>query len=67
MRVNNHFTDWSGWADGYGAFTVDASLREVRRQYIMNQRAHHQSIDFCDEYRTLLSDAGIDADIVDIE
>ncbi len=41
MRVNPHFPQWQGWAEKYGAFTVDASLRETRRQYIMNQKRHH--------------------------
>lgn len=62
MRVNAHFPKWKKWADGYGAFTVDASLREVRRKYIMNQREHHASMDFAAEYRKLLDDAGISDD-----
>ena len=27
MRVNPHFPKWEGWSEGYGGFTVDASLR----------------------------------------
>jgi len=62
MRVNDHFPGWSGWADGYGAFTVDASLRETRRLYIMNQKSHHRGIDFIGEYRHLLIEADLPAD-----
>ncbi len=36
MRVNTNFPMWKSWAEGYGAFTVDASLRETRKLYIMN-------------------------------
>lgn len=59
MRVNNHFPNWVCWAKEYGAFTVDASLCEVRRQYIMNQKEHHRYHSFCDEYRFLLDEAGM--------
>jgi len=62
MRVNNHFPDWVRWAEGYGGFTVDASLREVRRRYIMNQRQHHAHVAFTDEYRSLLNEAGFAED-----
>lgn len=60
MRVNSHFPDWKGWAEGYGAFTVDASLREVRMRYIMNQKVHHATHGFVDEYMDMLHDAGIE-------
>ncbi len=60
MRVNSHFPDWMGWAEGYGAFTVDASLREIRLRYIMNQKTHHAAIGFVDEYTHMLHEAGID-------
>ena len=62
MRVNDHFPDWERWADGYAGFTVDTALRETRRRYIMNQREHHSKVGFVDEYRHLLSEAGIDPD-----
>lgn len=58
MRANPHFPQWKRWAEGYGAFTVDASLREVRTAYIMNQKKHHATQDFETEYRSLLTDAG---------
>lgn len=36
MRVNGLFPFWDRWAEGYGGFTVDASLREARKLHIMN-------------------------------
>ncbi len=39
-------------------FTVDASLRETRRQYIMKQKEHHRNLSFADEYRLFLREAG---------
>ena len=62
MRVNPHFPNWQGWAEGYAAFTVDVSLRQVRVEYIMNQKNHHQSISFSDELRNFLIEAGIDVE-----
>lgn len=59
MRINSHFPHWNRWGEGYGAFTVDASLRETRMRYIMNQKLHHQTTDFGDEYAHLISEAGI--------
>lgn len=58
MRVNPHFPNWERWADGYGIFTVDASSRETRRQYIINQPEHHKQFDFKEEYRNFLIEAG---------
>ena len=62
MRVNPHFSKWLGWSEGYGGFTIDASLREARKIYIMNQREHHSRIKFEDEYRNLLNEAGFSSD-----
>ncbi len=60
MRVNPHFSNWKSWAEGYGAFTVDSSLRETRKLYIMNQKQHHRVLSFEDEYSCLLKEAGVE-------
>ena len=62
MKINAHFPNWEGWAEGYGGFTVDSSLRDVRRRYIENQREHHSNIAFEEEYKMLLSESGITID-----
>lgn len=58
MKVNRNFSNWRGWAEGYGAFTIDASLRKKRIEYIINQKTHHIKKNFTEEYRELLLDAG---------
>lgn len=63
MRVNLHFPRWERWAEGYGAFTVDASQRETRVEYIMNQKSHHATEDFATEYCSLLANAGYRGEI----
>jgi len=48
-----------GWQDGYGAFTVSKSnLIEVTR-YIENQREHHRTKTFQEEYLDFLRKNGI--------
>ncbi len=60
LSRNIHFPNWDGWAEGYGGFTVEASLRDVRKQYIINQREHHSSRSFEDEYHSLLQENKIE-------
>ena len=54
LTANEHFPCWNGWSEGYGAFTVDASMRETRRQYIMNQKEHHAVHSFQEELDELI-------------
>lgn len=42
------------WQQGYGAFTVSKSQIPSVIQYVLNQREHHQSSTFQQEYRALL-------------
>ncbi|MCM1320429.1 MAG: IS200/IS605 family transposase [Muribaculaceae bacterium] len=58
MKASGKFPHWKRWAAKYGGFCVDASSREVRRQYIMHQKEHHRGVDFASEYRQLLDEAG---------
>ena len=60
MKACNYFPLWEKWAEKYGAFSVEPSLREVKRRYIMNQKEHHRHISFAEEYRALLREAGLD-------
>ena len=42
------------WQNGYGAFSIGQSNFNVLRQYIQNQREHHKSTSFQEEYRSFL-------------
>jgi REP element-mobilizing transposase RayT len=42
------------WQEGYGAFTVSASLIQPVRRYVMHQEEHHRSMPFQDEYVRML-------------
>jgi putative transposase len=50
------------WQDGYGAFTVSASLRATVKRYIQNQVEHHRRRSFQEEYRELLERSGVTFD-----
>jgi REP element-mobilizing transposase RayT len=47
------------WQEGYGAFSVSASLLDIVQAYIRNQRTHHARRSFEEEFRTLLDKSGV--------
>jgi REP element-mobilizing transposase RayT len=50
------------WQEGYGAFTVSASQREMVRRYIDGQEEHHRTKTFKEEYLEFLQKSGVDFD-----
>ena len=50
---------FSGWQDGYGAFTVSYRERDEMIEYIKGQEEHHRKESYIEEYRRLLQVAGI--------
>ena len=50
------------WQDGYGAFSVSASILDKTENYIRNQAEHHKRRSFNDEYRALLEKYGVQYD-----
>jgi hypothetical protein len=50
------------WQDGYGAFTVSASLLETIKKYIAKQEEHHRKKTFQEEYRAFLKKYNVDFD-----
>ena len=50
------------WQSGYGAFSVSASNVASVQAYIRNQREHHRTRSFQDEFRALLRKHGIEWD-----
>jgi putative transposase len=47
------------WQEGYGAFTVSASQREMVRRYIAGQEEHHRTRTFREEYLGFLQKSGV--------
>jgi len=50
------------WQEGYGAFSVSASLVEKTVHYINTQEEHHRVKDFKEEFRSFLKAHGIEYD-----
>ena len=55
------FADFS-WQIGYGVFSIGASNIDALKQYIQQQKQHHQHSSFEDEYRLLLKKYNIEFD-----
>ena len=51
-----------GWQDGYGAFTVSRSGIPDLSRYIENQRKHHRTRTYKEEYLAILQRHGIEYD-----
>ena len=47
------------WQDGYGGFSVSKSGINTVKEYILNQKKHHEKVSFMDEYKNLLKEHGI--------
>ena len=56
--INGHFS----WQDGYGAFTVSAPSVADVLGYITNQREHHRTMTFEEEYVKFLEKHGVEYD-----
>lgn len=54
------FPRFEGWGNGYAAFTYCERDKDMIRNYIINQKAHHHVHSFREEYESLLSEWGID-------
>lgn len=50
------------WQDGYGAFSVSASVLPKTTEYIQKQEEHHKRRSFREEYRAFLEANGVEFD-----
>lgn len=48
------------WQQGYGAFSVSASIAPLIVRYIQNQEAHHKKMSFDEEFLALLRKHGVE-------
>lgn len=62
VKQQKLFPKFTGWQNGYGAFTKSIKEKERLIRYVMNQENHHKTISFKEEYIILLKDHGIDFD-----
>ena len=50
------------WQDGYGIFSVNPSEVDVVKNYIKNQKEHHNNMSFKDELRAYLKKYNVEYD-----
>ncbi len=60
LRQNHNFPDFEGWGVSFAAFTYNLNNKQTIINYIINQKEHHKTISFEEEYRQFLTDNGID-------
>ena len=62
MKGCGKFPKFKGWQDKYGAFTYSIKEKDIIINYVKNQKDHHKSESFHDEYKRLLIENGIEFD-----
>lgn len=62
IKDNNLFPHFTGWQEGYGAFTYAQDRKDILINYIKNQEEHHRKKTFREEYIELLKEHKIDYD-----
>jgi REP element-mobilizing transposase RayT len=68
--LNENHAGRFGWRTGYAAFTVSQSQQNAVRTYVLNQREHHQTMTFREEYLAFLRKHQIEFDekyVFDVE
>ncbi|WP_308006529.1 IS200/IS605 family transposase [uncultured Chryseobacterium sp.] len=63
MKESGLFPEFSGWQEGYGAFTYSLKDKETIINYIKNQKHHHKTETFYDEFKKLLAEHGIEPEL----
>ncbi len=53
---------WSGWAEGYAAFSYNRGKIPIIINYFKGQKEHHKTVSFREEYRDWLIEQGISPD-----
>lgn len=62
MKESGKFPEFKGWQESYGAFTYSIKEKDIIIDYIKNQKEHHKSESFYEEYKRLLIENKIQFD-----
>ena len=62
IKEEGVFPLFSGWQDGYAAFTKSIGDKEVLMNYIRNQEEHHRVVSYREELIALLREENIEFD-----
>ena len=53
------FEQFTAWGEGYAALTYSLKDKDMIVRYIKNQREHHKTITFREEYLAILKEMGL--------
>jgi len=62
LKANPNFPEFEGWAVSFAAFTYNLNDKQTIIDYIKNQKEHHKTVSFEEEYRNFLIENGIEID-----
>jgi putative transposase len=69
LAIKSNSSKWANeqghkfaWQQGYGAFSVSASLIPAVVRYIQTQKSHHRKMTFDEEFLVLLKKHGVEFD-----
>lgn len=62
LKQNPNFPMFEFWAEGYGAFTYSIKEKDTIINYIKNQKEHHKTVSFKEEFRVFLEENGVEID-----
>ena len=62
IKEEKLFPNFSGWQEGYGAFTYSIKEKDRLIQYVINQESHHHKKSFREEYIEFLNEHEIEFD-----
>jgi REP element-mobilizing transposase RayT len=60
LAQNPNFPNFEGWAISFAAFSYNLSDKQKIIDYIINQKEHHKTVSFEEEYRHFLIENGIE-------
>lgn len=58
-RQSRNFPNFEGWGESFAAFTYNFNDKDTIINYIKNQKEHHKTIRFEDEYRQFITENGV--------
>ncbi len=62
IEANAVFPQFAGWHEDYAAFSVSEEHCDLLAEYIMADGERHRTVPFLDEFKQLLTEAGIEFD-----
>jgi len=62
IKFQKIFSAFTGWQEGYAAFTYSIDAKDNLIKYVQNQEAHHRKVTFIEELKKLLKQHKVEYD-----